>query len=207
MSSRRSYNGARVVWTNDLIEELISEVRPYRYLYDLMHPDYKNQRKKDDTCRVQKKWQYLRDKYQKELKVIEKAKSGSAAHQKRPWVFFKLMSFLRGYVSSRRRTIYDKRAHACSEDRVAEATSYAEDSAKAAILQDLVEQYSGQHSRNRLPQQYFVRERAILPHSGQMPARGNGSTSRPSIHSLTKHNSPHVARGSDLGQATLQKRF
>ncbi|KAL1468639.1 hypothetical protein MTO96_041350 [Rhipicephalus appendiculatus] len=53
---------------------------------------------------------------------------------------------LRGYVSSRRRTLYDKRAHACSGDSVAEATSYAKDSAQAAILQDLVEQYSGQHS-------------------------------------------------------------
>ncbi|KAL1485213.1 hypothetical protein MTO96_047589 [Rhipicephalus appendiculatus] len=49
MSLQRSYNVARVVWTNDLIEELISEVRHYRYLYDLMHPDYKNPRKKDDT--------------------------------------------------------------------------------------------------------------------------------------------------------------
>ncbi|KAL1442909.1 hypothetical protein MTO96_046195 [Rhipicephalus appendiculatus] len=49
MSSQRSYNGARVVRTNDLIEELISEVRPSRYLYDLMHPDYNNQRKKDNT--------------------------------------------------------------------------------------------------------------------------------------------------------------
>ncbi|KAH7969550.1 hypothetical protein HPB52_019382 [Rhipicephalus sanguineus] len=74
--------------------------------------EYKNQRKKDDTwdligkklglsgAECRKQWQYLRDKFLMEIRTIEKAKSGSAAKQKKLWSHFQMLSFLRGLPQS-----------------------------------------------------------------------------------------------------------
>ncbi|XP_037507937.2 uncharacterized protein LOC119383704 [Rhipicephalus sanguineus] len=77
-----------------------------------------------------KQWQYLRDKFLREIRIIEKAKSGSAATQKKLWSHFQMLPFLRGYVSSRRRILYDTRVNGFSENSMAEATAHAEETAQ-----------------------------------------------------------------------------
>ncbi|XP_049271358.1 uncharacterized protein LOC125758338 [Rhipicephalus sanguineus] len=85
-----------------------------------------------------KQWQYLKDKFLREIRIIEKAKSGSAATQKKLWSHFQMRTFLRGYVSSRTRIVYDKRVNGYSEDSMAEATAHADDTAQGSSAAALV---------------------------------------------------------------------
>ncbi|KAL1483073.1 hypothetical protein MTO96_002143 [Rhipicephalus appendiculatus] len=103
LSAKDTLRNCRRMWSNDAVEELISLVRERPALYDPSHRDYSDQVLKPriwdeigrklgftgDECK--KKWQYLRDKFTKEVKKV----------RTNPWIFFDMLKFLRGIVARR----------------------------------------------------------------------------------------------------------